>query len=517
MAMNNEAEVSSRQMFDKNTLRRMHSNMFLPALQRFRAELPPVRAEEVNPKLSVYVRKRPLFQKEADKGEFDTICALAPAGENVSGSCVVHNCLFQADLKTPYVNETAFAFDGVFDENCTTEQVYDHTARDLVNHALHGGVSSLLMFGQTGSGKTHTLTGIEELTAHDLFSNELAQGSVVTFLEIAADKIYDLLAEGRPDVVLRADAKGNFVLPREAIALEVFSTEECLSIMRHAHKVRATQSTDANDTSSRSHAICIIRFRSGGSLMLTDLAGSERSKDSMYHTKERQREGAEINASLHALKECIRSLAEARGDNYGRRLGRGSPDTGKRAKLTTQNTGANHIPFRASSLTKLMMEAFTSPNANLAVICTVSPCASDTEHSIGTLRTGFALSGRPASAPYIVEKRRDDYFSSMRAQQGAEARARHPKRWDAPTLQQWLKTVQKGVFADVAGRLPANTTGAMFSRFGEQRLVQLCNHEQAGRRLYKLLRAEMDASNQAQKENSSPSSATRPTSAMRRA
>lgn len=29
------------------------------------------------------------------------------------------------------------------------------------------------------------------------------------------------------------------------------------------------------------------------------------NKDSMHHTKERQMEGAQINASLHALKECI--------------------------------------------------------------------------------------------------------------------------------------------------------------------------------------------------------------------
>ncbi|EER14585.1 hypothetical protein Pmar_PMAR025049, partial [Perkinsus marinus ATCC 50983] len=33
---------------------------------------------------------------------------------------------------------------------------------------------------------------------------------------------------------------------------------------------------------------------------------TERRKDSFYHDKVRQQEGAEINASLHALKECIR-------------------------------------------------------------------------------------------------------------------------------------------------------------------------------------------------------------------
>ena len=74
--------------------------------------------------------------------------------------------------------------------------------------------------------------------------------------------------------------------------------------MQIGHHRRHTESTDANDTSSRSHALCLVRLSNGGKLVLVDCAGSERRKDSMYHTKERQVEGAQINASLHALKEC---------------------------------------------------------------------------------------------------------------------------------------------------------------------------------------------------------------------
>lgn len=48
---------------------------------------------------------------------------------------------------------------------------------------------------------------------------------------------------------------------------------------------------------------------SRGSLTLVDCAGSERKEDSMYHTKEQREEGAQINASLHALKECVRMRA----------------------------------------------------------------------------------------------------------------------------------------------------------------------------------------------------------------
>ena len=56
------------------------------------------------------------------------------------------------------------------------------------------------------------------------------------------------------------------------------SAKELLSIMELANSVRTTHSTAANDTSSRSHAICQVLIRKGGSdigkLVLVDLAGS---------------------------------------------------------------------------------------------------------------------------------------------------------------------------------------------------------------------------------------------------
>ena len=55
-----------------------------------------------------------------------------------------------------------------------------------------------------------------------------------------------------------------------------------LEIIDYGHSERTTHSTAANDTSSRSHAICIIKVRDGekktiGKLLIVDLAGSERA------------------------------------------------------------------------------------------------------------------------------------------------------------------------------------------------------------------------------------------------
>lgn len=46
--------------------------------------------------------------------------------------------------------------------------------------------------------------------------------------------------------------------------------------------MRTTHATKANDTSSRSHAICVIKIqeegvKTAGKLLLVDLAGSERA------------------------------------------------------------------------------------------------------------------------------------------------------------------------------------------------------------------------------------------------
>ena len=112
------------------------------------------------------------------------------------------------------------------------------------------------------------------------------------------------------------------------VEVVVRSAEHLLELLARGRRRRATAATDVNGGSSRSHAVCQITIsaalptdtdaglgsgaaedgaiddaRGTGVLTLVDCAGSERKEDSMYHSKERQRESAEINASLYALKE----------------------------------------------------------------------------------------------------------------------------------------------------------------------------------------------------------------------
>ena len=85
-----------------------------------------------------------------------------------------------------------------------------------------------------------------------------------------------------------------------------------MNIIQKANETRTTHATNVNDVSSRTHVVFRLTFRmaneENGQLTLLDLAGSERNKDSFYHSKERQWETIEINTSHMALKQCVRAL-----------------------------------------------------------------------------------------------------------------------------------------------------------------------------------------------------------------
>ena len=94
--------------------------------------------------------------------------------------------------------------------------------------------------------------------------------------------------------------------------MAVTNVEEIMQTLEVGMSLRSSGKTGANDQSSRSHAVMQMVLKHNGSeyskISFIDLAGSERGADTMHNDKKTSIDGAEINKSLLALKECIRAL-----------------------------------------------------------------------------------------------------------------------------------------------------------------------------------------------------------------
>ena len=273
-------------------------------------------------------------------------------------------------------------FDCAFDESSTNEVVYKYTAKSLVTSIFEGGMATCFAYGQTGSGKTHTMGGefrgksqdcaggIYALAAKDVFrllaSPKHAEKNLVvscSYFEIYGGKVFDLLS-GKSKLKVMEDGKQQVVVVGLA-ENEVDSVEDVLALIGNGNNLRTSGKTSANANSSRSHAVFQILLRQGvrrrplhGKFSLIDLAGNERGAVSSSADRQTRLEGAEINKSLLALKECIRAL--------GRK-------------------GA-HLPFRASKLTQVLRDSFVGEKARTCMIAMIGPSMSSCEHTLNTLR-----------------------------------------------------------------------------------------------------------------------------------
>nr|KAF6485090.1 kinesin family member 24 [Rousettus aegyptiacus] len=145
---------------------------------------------------------------------------------------------------------------------------------------------------------------------------------------------------------------------KEAVDL----TQYILQVILKGSKERSTGATGVNADSSRSHAVIQIQIkdsakRTFGRISFIDLAGSERAADARDSDRQTKMEGAEINQSLLALKECIRALDQEH----------------------------THTPFRQSKLTQVLKDSFIG-NAKTCMIANISPSHVATEHTLNTLR-----------------------------------------------------------------------------------------------------------------------------------
>ncbi|KAK1417782.1 hypothetical protein QVD17_26916 [Tagetes erecta] len=326
-------------------------------------------------KIKVVVRKRPLNKKELARKEDDVVSVC-------DNGLTVHEPKLKVDL-TAYVEKHEFCFDAVLDQQVSNDEVYRETVQPIIPIIFQKTKATCFAYGQTGSGKTYTMQPLPLRAAEDLvrllhhptYRNQKFK-LWLSYFEIYGGKLYDLLSD-RKKLCMREDGRQQVCI----VGLQEFEVLDVQIVKEYIERgngARSTGSTGANEESSRSHAILqlvVKKHNEGkdtrrnndtneskggkviGKISFIDLAGSERGADTTDNDRQTRMEGAEINKSLLALKECIRAL-----DN-----------------------DQLHIPFRGSKLTEVLRDSFVGNSRTVMISC-ISPNAGSCEHTLNTLR-----------------------------------------------------------------------------------------------------------------------------------
>ena len=321
------------------------------------------------PKIRVVVRQRPLNGGERQRGEEDVVRV-----ERTREAMVLTETKLKVDL-TKYTERNEFSFDAILDDDTDNDEVYLQTVAPLVSSIFRKGRSTCFAYGQTGSGKTYTMSPLPTRAVADILSTmRRPENTGLTLwmsnFEIYGGKVFDLLND-RQKLCMREDGRQRVCIVGLQ-EFEVENVEQVEQLIELGQSTRSTGTTGANAESSRSHAIIQLVLRSAarqqqegrfvgktiGKFSFIDLAGNERGADTYDNDKQTRLEGAEINKSLLALKECIRAL----------------------------DMGANHIPFRGSKLTEVLRDSFMGDEARTVMIACISPSSGSCENTLNTLR-----------------------------------------------------------------------------------------------------------------------------------
>lgn len=224
-----------------------------------------------------------------------------------------------------------FSFDKVFGPTSQNEEVFGEISQ-LVQSALDGYNVCIFCYGQTGSGKTYTMSSTDGMiprATHQIYGQATSlkekgwsytiEGS---FVEVYNEELHDLLGNAKDSdkkkLEIRHDEqrKQTTIVGLKSVPLE--SPEVVESILKQAATNRSVAATKANERSSRSHSVFILKLvgrnsttneSSEGTLNLVDLAGSERLKQSGAEG-DRMKETQNINKSLSCLGDVIGALGQ---------------------------------------------------------------------------------------------------------------------------------------------------------------------------------------------------------------
>ena len=239
-----------------------------------------------------------------------------------------------------------YIFDKIFDDSFLNSDIYNYISIKILRSVIKNNLNSTFyVYGQTGSGKTHTILGDDknEKGIFTLILEDIVNINYkvkVSIIEIYNNKCFDVLNNNN-NIVQREDNDNNFIV-NNIIKKDIRNNNDILEIKKIILENRKTGVSSENDTSSRSHLQINIEFNKRF-IRLLDLAGCEKAKLSICNNRNNYKENGEINQSLFALKECIRSLVDNK----------------------------KHIPYRRCELTKMLKQSF-EPDCKTYILSTIS-------------------------------------------------------------------------------------------------------------------------------------------------
>jgi len=402
-----------------------------------------------------------------------------------------------------------FKFTNCFPAVSTNKDVYDGMIRPAVLASLQGYNTTVLAYGQTASGKSHSIfgspseEGILSLSINDLITMNANHHLKfeLSFLEIYNEKVTDLLAtpststnsnstekssskssssfskQARTHILNKlvpggsnsSNQSGRTLEIREHPILgpyvpdlkyiQVKSKEDFQNVLNLGNQQRSVASTNANQRSSRSHAIFTVKisrvdippsatmrlsFGSSSNLKASiqsssakknakqqaqdeldaqavrlnfvDLAGSEKSQqfNGTNGKNDRFAESVHINQSLSTLRNVIDALSRQQ----------------------------HHIPYRDSSLTYLLKNSLGG-DAKTFMLATISPSSTVIDETINTLRYA-GLASTITNVPRIKTPHLRHEIDELREE---NARLKQElslvKSKSMPSISQTLATISK--------------------------------------------------------------------------
>ena len=290
--------------------------------------------QELKGNIRVFCRVRPLLDSDIVN---DHARITFPDDRTDSKEVEVLGPEEKSSLGNITTKKNSFKFDRVFTPVSKNADVFGEISQ-LIQSALDGYNVCIFCYGQTGAGKTYTMSSDDGMipravrqiydTAQSLEEKGWRYAMEGSFVEVYNENLNDLL--GKPDEFdkkkheIRHDMQKCKTTITDITSVNLDSPSKVENILRRATANRSVAATQANERSSRSHSVFILKLighnsitgeKSEGTLNLVDLAGSERLSHS-GSTGERLKETQNINKSLSCLGDVIGALGQGKKDGH---------------------------------------------------------------------------------------------------------------------------------------------------------------------------------------------------------